>query len=137
VPQGLAQTTFVNQQMGLDPGDEIYEWVRERKYCPSTYNVLMNKCGLSIVIYAALLEPAENSFVVHNRCERRSCVAYNVNVPTYKPRHLSEGRLCEKIRPPVEVVFKAPQSGTLSLLDGEAMLNDEADSRWLSPTNHA
>jgi hypothetical protein len=129
VPQGLSQSPFVNQQMDLDPGDEIYRWLQERKYCPSSYKFLMNKCGLSVAMYATLLEPAENSFVRHDRCDKRSCAAHNVDVATYQPRHLSEGCSCEMIRPPIEDVYKALLSGTFPLLDGEAMLNDDAERK--------
>jgi hypothetical protein len=80
-------------------------------------------------MYATLLEPAEDSFVTHDQCERGSCVAYNVDVPTYEPRHVSETCLCEKIGPPVEDVYKALQSGTFPLLDGAALLHDEADGK--------
>jgi hypothetical protein len=128
-PQSFPRNAFVNQQMDLDPGGEISQWMRERKWCPSSYKVLMNKYGPSVAMYATLLEPAQNSFVSHDRCESGSCVAFNVDVSTYEPRHMSEGCSCEKIYPPIEDVYKALQSGTFPLLDGEAMLNDDPEGR--------
>jgi hypothetical protein len=129
VPQGFSPSPFVHQQMHLDPGDEIYQWMRERKWCPSSCQVLMNKYGTSVAVYATLLEPAENSFVTHDGCERKSCVAYNVDVPTYEPRHLNEGCSCEMIGPPVEDVYKALQYGTFPLLYGEVLLNDDLEGK--------
>jgi hypothetical protein len=128
MPQNFSNG-FVHPQMDLDPGDEIHQWMRERKWCPSSCTVLMNKYGTSVAMYATLLEPAENPFVTHDRCEKGSCVAYNVDVPTYEPRHVSETCSCEKIGPPVEDVYTALQSGTFPVLDGEALLNDDAEGK--------
>jgi hypothetical protein len=129
LPQSLSRSLFVNHQMDLDPGDEIYQRMLERKHCPSNYGVLMNKYGISVAMYATLLEPAENSFVRHDRCGRRSCVAYNVDVSTYEPRHVSEGCLCDMVHPPTEDVYKALDSGTFPLIDGEAMFYDDPEGK--------
>ena len=125
-PQGF-QDPFVNYLPDLDPGNEIEDLLRAQKWCPWSFRILMNKYGPSVVAYATLLEPSENSFVNHRGCSRDGCVAYNVDVSTYEPRHLSEGCSCEKIGPTVEEVYEALQAGTFPLLDGEAMLIEEPE----------
>lgn len=135
VPQGFAQNGFVNTQMDLDPGHEISEAMRARKWCPSSCKVLMNKYGPSVAMYATLLEPSENSWVKHDGCERGRCVAYDVDVPSYEPRHYRDGCSCEKIGPPAEDVYAALRSETFPLLDGTALLNDD-DKGDLSVTPH-
>lgn len=125
-PQSF-QDPFINFLPDVDPGNEIEDRLRTQKWCPWSFRVLMNKYGPSVVTYATLLEPSENSFVSHGGCSRNGCMAYNVDVPTYEPRHLSEGCSCEKVGPTIEEVYKALQDGTFPLLDGEAMLNSESE----------
>jgi hypothetical protein len=86
-PQGF-QDPFVNYVPDLDPGNEIKDLLRAQKWCPWSFRILMNKHGPSVVAYATLLQPSENGFVNHRGCSRDSCVAYNVDVSTYEPRHL-------------------------------------------------
>jgi len=131
VPQGFSKVEFIHQQIDLDPGDYIYSRMTERKWCPSSGRVLMNKYGPSVAMYATLLEPAENSSVSHGGCDRETCVAYNVDVSTYKPRHLHEGCSCENIGPPVNDVYRALQSGQFPLLDGEGLIYDSPDGQLL------
>jgi hypothetical protein len=125
-PQSF-QDPFVNFMPDIDPGNEIEDRLRAQKWCPWSFRVLMNKCGPSVATYATLLEPSEDSFVSHGGCSRDGCVAYNVDVPSYEPRHLIEGCSCEKIGPTVEEVYEALEDGTFPLLDGDAMLNAEPE----------
>lgn len=125
-PQSF-QDPFVNFLPDIDPGNEIEDRLREQKWCPWSFKVLMNKYGPSIATYATLLKPSENSFVSHGKCSRDDCVAYNVDVPTYEPRHLNEGCSCEKIGPTISEVYETLEGGTFPLLDGEALLNSELD----------
>ena len=80
VPQSFSNE-FIHEQMDLDPGGYIYSRMAERaerRWCPSSERVLINKYGPSVAMYAMyamyamLLEPAENPSVSHRGCDRET-----------------------------------------------------------------
>jgi hypothetical protein len=124
VPQAFPQSGFVHQQMDLDPGGEISYRLQQRGWCPSSSRMLMNKYGPSVAMYATLLHPMEQPDVRHDHCNRAQCVAYNVDVSTYSPKHVHQPCSCERVIPPPKDVYDILHSGSFPILDGESIIAD-------------
>lgn len=129
-PRDLDSAQF-KLSLPVDIGHQIYERMGQRKWCPSDTRALIQKHGLSVAVYASLLESLDDSSVIHDKCDRKNCLAYNVDISTYQPKHQNIDCTCKMISPPVQDIYDCLQNGNFPLIDGSNFLKEGSEPTLL------
>ena len=101
------------------------EFVR-KGWCPHTINhILLTEDSPSVFAYASLFRE-HPTFITknHQNCTAELCAVSNVNTATYIPKHVTKDCECDYLKPDMEKVTEALESGRIPLIglnesDGE------------------
>ena len=124
-------SSFLPRELGVydfDPDEEIHRSLEKEGWCPSSFSLLSSQLGLSGLLYALSLGPSELLDVSHTTCSENECRAYDVDAETYVPSHGCETDDCGMVLPPIEQIYQALRDSTFPLVNGKALLANDASA---------
>jgi Heterokaryon incompatibility protein (HET) len=121
-PDNAQHTSLNLSSISMDDDGEIHRRLEARRWCPSSFELIGEKLGLSGLLYATCLNPTELLPVSHDTCTKKECFAYNIDIATYRPEHACEAQTCEPIIPPIDEIYEALRSNTFPLINGQKLL---------------
>ena len=112
---------------GSDQDTDVMHRMRTVGWCPSVFHQLNSVC-FCVLEMASIFGPSDppDPILIHDECTKDECQYENVDIKSWKPKHVPSTCTCTNLRAPIEQVNEVLRKENFGLVNIDLVLDENS-----------